>query len=90
MQDRSDFDGITFQPTVFVVATNHMKEKRTPKLLGVTRRLFPRIQEFKRLLKIDTWNEDRKLTLKDLTSNALADTRKVGVQQSTCPMITTL
>ena len=52
--------------------------------------VVPTIQEFKRLLKIDTWNEDRKLTLKDLTSNALVDEQKVGVQQCSCPMITTL
>ena len=38
IQDRSDFDGITFQPAVFAAAVKHMKkakEKRTPKLLGV-------------------------------------------------------
>ena len=63
--------GVKFQHAVFAAAAKHMKkakEKRTPKLLGVVWRLFPHIQEFKRLLKIDTWNEDRKLTLKDLVS----------------------
>lgn len=79
IRNKSDFDGIQFQPVVFLSVVKHMKkakEKRTPKLVAVTRRIFPRIEEFKKFLKIETWNEDRKLTLKDFVSSTLAGAQK--------------
>ncbi len=48
----------------------------------MARKLFPRIDEFKRLLQIDTWNEDKKLVLKDVASCMIADAQKVSSQQS--------
>jgi len=80
LKRRKDFGGVRFQHAVFAAAVKHMKkakEKRTPKLVAVARRLFPRIDSFKRFLKIDTWSEDRKISLKDVASEPLALGRKV-------------
>jgi hypothetical protein len=80
IRNKSDFGGIKFQTSVFLSAVKDMKkvkEKRTPKLVGVARRLFPRIEEFQKFLKIETWNEDRKLALRDVASSALASAQKV-------------
>ncbi len=35
----------------------------------MVRKLFLYIEEFKRFLTIDTWNEDKKLALKDVVSH---------------------
>ena len=77
--------GVKFQHAVFAAAAKHMKkakEKRTPKLVAVARRLFPRIDSFKRFLKIHTWNEDRRISLKDVASEPLAHAQKVDTRQS--------
>jgi hypothetical protein len=83
IRSKSDFGGHTFHLSIYASAVKHMKkakEKRTPKLVAVARRIFPRIEDFKRFLKIETWSEDRKLALKDVASSALADAQKVRMQ----------
>jgi hypothetical protein len=72
IKNKTDFGAFKLQPALFNTVAKHMKktkEKRTPKLLGVVRKLFLHIEEFKRFLKIDTWNEDKKLALKDVVSH---------------------
>jgi len=80
IKDRSDFSGVRFVHTAFTAALKNMKrtkERRTTKLVGVAKRIFPHIQDFKKFLKIDTFPQDKCITLKDRPANALADGQKV-------------
>ena len=81
IKDRSDFCGVRFVHTAFTAAFKSMKrtkERRTTKLVGVAKRIFPHIQDFKKFLKIDTFPQDKCITLKDRPANALADGQKVS------------
>jgi len=81
IKDRSDFCGVRFVHASFTAALKSMKrakERRTTKLVGVAKSIFPHIQDFKKILKIDTFSQDKCITLKDRPANALADGQKVS------------